>query len=248
MTHPHGLRRCLPAILAFAGAILAAVLIPPQAHAANLQISPVSISLRGAQTAAGITLQNFGDQPLYGQVRVFTWDQKDGEEVLLPATEVVASPPIIEVAARASQTVRLVRRDGQPPAREQTYRILIDEIPRLEPGASGVAIRLQYSVPVFVLPSDVTLAPRLAWSLLKRDGAWFLRARNDGGMHAQIGATTVRTAAGKEIALSKGLLGYALAGRSREWRLDAGSAAIAAPLAIRTTVNAQALEASADRE
>ncbi len=241
------LRRIAPTLLsASLAALLVATLTPAGAGAANLQISPVSISFRATQTAAGITLQNFGDQPLHGQVRVFSWDQKDGEDVLAPATDVVASPPIMEVPPNGAQTVRLVRRNGQSAGREQTYRILIDEIPRGEAAASGVAIRLQYSVPVFVMPLDEKAAPQLAWSLVKKDGAWFLRVNNTGAMHAQIGATTLRTAAGKEIQLSKGLLGYALAGRSREWRLGADSPA--APLAIRTTVNAQPLEASARQE
>lgn len=234
--------RCFAPTLA--AALLVAALAP--AGAANLQISPVSINFRAAQTAAGITLQNFGEQALHGQVRVFAWDQKDGEDVLVPATEVVASPPIMEVPPNGAQTVRLVRRNGQPAGSEQTYRLLIDEIPRGEATASGVAIRLQYSVPVFVMPIDEKAAPRLAWSLLQKDGAWFLRVRNEGGLHAQIGATTLRTAAGKEIQLSKGLLGYALAGRSREWRL--GADFVAAPLAIRTTVNAQPVEARASQE
>ncbi len=242
----HALRRAAAPVAAFIAAILSAVLIAPDARAANLQISPVSIGFRATQTAAGVTLQNFGDAPLHGQVRVFTWDQKDGEDVLAPATEVVASPPIMEVAPKGVQTVRLVRRNGQPPAHEQSYRILIDEIPRGESAAGGVAIRLQYSVPVFVAPLEDKAAPRLAWSLRRKDGAWFLRVRNDGSLHAQIGATTLRTPAGKEIQLSKGLLGYALAGREREWRLN--DSAVAAPLAIRSTVNAQAVEASAAQE
>lgn len=243
------IRRFAPTLASAAlAALLVATLTPAGAGAANLQISPVSISFRATQTAAGITLQNFGDQPLHGQVRVFTWDQKDGEDVLAPATDVVASPPIMEVAPKGAQTVRLVRRNGQPAQREQTYRILIDEIPRGEGAASGVAIRLQYSVPVFVVPADDKAAPRLTWSLLKRDGAWFLRVRNDGAMHAQLGATTLRTPTGKEIQLSKGLLGYALAGRSREWRVGGDPGSIAAPLAIRTTVNGQPVDAAASQE
>ena len=225
--------------------LLASAAMRP-AHAANLQISPVSISLRANQTAAGVTLQNFGDQPLHGQVRVFVWDQKDGEDVLTPTNDVVASPPIMEVAPGATQTVRLVRRNAAPGALEQTYRILIDEIPKTDAAASGVAIRLQYSVPVFVLPAGDSAAPRLAWTLKKADGAWFLEARNDGALHAQIGATTLRGANGKELELGKGLLGYALPGRTRRWRLPDGASALAAgQVTVHTTVNAQAVQAAA---
>ena len=220
------------------------------AAAANLQISPVSIQVRAGQGAAGINLQNYGDTPLYGQVRVYAWDQRNGEDVLTPATDVVASPPVMEIAARSTQTIRLVRRNGTQAALEQTYRILIDEIPRNDAAgdSTGVAIRLQYSVPVFALPADDKAAPKLDWTLLRKDGAWVLRVRNDGNLHAQIGATTLKGADGKEYELSKGLLGYVLPGKVREWRMavdaTANLGAPGAALALRANINAQPLDAS----
>ena len=176
------------------------------AGAANLQISPVTLTMRAEQTAAGITLQNLGEAPLFGQVRVFLWDQANGEEALAPTQELVASPPIVEIAANSRQTIRLVRTQAGTSAQERTYRVLIDEVGRDDdPARSGVDIRLRYSVPVFVLPSGMP---------------------------------------GKEFAVSKGLFGYVLAGRMREWRLPvARDAALEGPLAIAVTVNAKALVA-----
>lgn len=188
------------------------------AWAANLQISPVSIAFEPGQGATGINLQNFGDTPLYGQVRVYVWEQKNGADVLTPTTDVVASPPIIEVAAKSVQTIRLVRRRPDAVGAELSYRILIDEIPRNETG-SGVAIRLQYSVPMFIAPAGAGAAPSLSFSLVRRDDKLVLRARNNGTVHAQLGATRLRTKDGSEIEVSKGLLGYALAGQVREWEL-----------------------------
>jgi len=230
-------------------AILAAAVLccAPPVLAGNLQISPVSIQFRAEQGASSVTLQNHGDAPLVGQVRVYAWDQRDGQDVLTPAVDVVASPPVMEVAARSSQVIRLVRRNPAQGAAEQSYRILIDEVPRDDAGGSGVAIRLQYSVPVFVQPADPQAGPKLHWELFRRDGAWMLRVRNDGSMHAQIGAATLH-ANGKDYPLSKGLLGYALAGRMREWRLPVDGAlalgAVGAALAIDANVNAQAQTAS----
>ena len=234
--------------------VLASLLPLLPAAAANLQISPVSIQFRAGQGAAGISLQNYGDTPLYGQVRVYAWDQVDGQDVLTPATDVVASPPVMEIPARSTQTIRLVRRampqGASGAATEQTYRILIDEIPRNDgaAGPAGVAIRLQYSVPVFAMPADDNAAPRLTWTVLRKDKNWIVRVRNEGNLHAQIGATTLKGADGKDYVLSKGLLGYALPGKTREWRVPVdGAVELGAPgsaLAIRASVNAQPLDAS----
>ena len=244
------LRRAATAAARFTALSMVLGAASPLAHAANLQISPVSISFQPGQNAAGIQLQNNGDTPLYGQVRVYAWDQRDGNDALTPTTQLVASPPVIEVAPNSTQTIRLVRRAGAQGAApagaaEQTFRILIDELPRGDSQQGNVAIRLQYSVPAFVLPADGQAAPKLEWSTFQRDGAWHLRAFNAGTLHAQIGATSVRIGA-RDVELSKGLLGYALPGRAREWALPPDVASgMPAPLGIQATVNTRPQSASA---
>lgn len=215
------------------------------AQAANLQISPVTIHLRAEQGAVGINLQNLGDQPMYGQVRVFAWDQRNGEEVLAPTQELVASPPIVEIAANSRQTIRLVRARPGPVAQEKTYRVLIDEVSREDDtGRSGVDIRLRYSVPVFVLPSGAAGKEILDWQVYRQDGEWMLRISNSGTFHAQIGALTLTNRNGKEFVISKGLFGYVLAQRMRVWRLPvAREAELDGPLSMTVNVNAKALVA-----
>ncbi len=210
---------------------------------ANLQISPVTLNFRAEQGAAGINLQNLGDQPMYGQVRVFAWDQRDGEETLAPTQELVASPPIVEIAANSRQTIRLVRAQAGPVAQEKTYRVLIDEVSREDDtGRSGVDIRLRYSVPVFVLPAGAPGKEVLDWQVYREQGEWMLRIRNSGNFHAQIGAMTLTNQAGKEFVVSKGLFGYVLATRMRVWRLPvAREAELDGPLRIAVNVNAKAL-------
>lgn len=220
--------------------VLAAAMAALPASAADLQISPVSIAFKPGQSAAGITLQNQGESPVYGQVRAFQWTQRDGEDVLTETADVIVSPPIIEVAPRAMQTIRLVRRGAAPAAGEGTYRLLIDEIPRDGGQASGVDILLRYSVPVFMLPAG-NPAPQLAWTVLRDNGEWTLRVRNSGTLHAQLGATRLRNTAGTDFDISKGLLGYVLPGQQRSWKLPVPKdAALDGRLAVKTVVNAQA--------
>ena len=211
------------------------------AGAANLQISPVTINMRAEQTSAGITLQNLGDAPLFGQVRVFLWDQANGEEAMSPTQELVASPPIVEIAANGRQTIRLVRTQAASAQQERTYRVLIDEVGRDDdPARSGVDIRLRYSVPVFVLPSGAPGKEVLDWQVYRKDGEWMLRVQNTGNFHAQIGSLTLTNQAGKSFVISNGLFGYVLAGRMRVWRLPVPrDAALEGALAIAVNVNAK---------
>ena len=219
------------------GPLLAACLIT-QAQGATLQVAPVKIDFVPGQNAAGLSLHNPGDAPVYGQVRVFRWDQDANGDVLSASPEVVASPPIIQLAGRGEQLIRLVRVQPGNPGVEQSYRLLIDEIP--PPGTDkpvGVAIRMRYSVPVFVAPAS-SGAPQLAWQVLRQDGQWLLRLDNRGQRHTQVGALTLQDAAGKTLQVSKGLLGYALAGHARQWPLPHdGGARLDGPLLIKVNLD-----------
>lgn len=226
--------------------ILLASCLGSVARAANLQISPVTLRLRADQGAAGIELQNLGQAPIYGQVRVYVWDQQGGEDVLTPTQQLVASPPIVQIAARAAQTIRLVRTGAAAPGAELSYRVLIDELARDDgPASTGVDIRLRYSVPVFVLPGAPG-SEALTWRVAKKEGGWSLRVDNRGARHAQIGALTLSTPGGAQFVVSKGLFGYVLAGRWREWRLPITPPAdLSGALAVSAVINAKPVQASA---
>ena len=224
------LRRTLAALLCAAGT----------AHAASLQISPVTIEFGTDDTATGITLRNPGERPVYGQVRVFRWDQADGQDTLTPTQDLVASPPLIEVGMQSEQLIRVERASRTPSGIEQSYRLLIDELP--QPGeapTNGVSIRLRYSIPVFVEPA-ANGAPQLDWALLRSNGGWVLRVRNGGARRAQLASVELVTGDGHAYPLTRGLLGYALAGRTGQWSvpLPAG-VTLGGKVTVRAAVNSQ---------
>lgn len=218
------------------------------ASAASLQISPVSVRFAGDQQASSISLQNMGEAAIYGQVRVFRWDQQQGQDVLTPTREVIVSPPIVQIAAHATQAIRLVLAPGaRAGGGEGTYRVLIDELGREEGAAAqGVDIRLRYSVPVFLAPPLAAGAPaarddQLDWQVFRQDGSWMLKVRNAGALHAQIGAADIVNRRGQRFNISKGLFGYVLAGREREWKLALDDQAdLDGVLDVRAVINARA--------
>lgn len=213
------------------------------ASAATLQISPVTLELAPSVSAAGVTLSNSGAQPIYGQVRTFRWTQENGEDVLTPTDSVAASPPLLQIGANAEQLIRLVRTTLAAPAAEESYRVLIDELPAPgTPVANGVTLRLRYSVPVFVEPDRTPAPPQLDWRVEADPRGWRLSVANRGGRRAQISAVRLVDAQGNAHEVAHGLLGYALAGSVRRWLL--GLDAHKVPfMKVQATVNTQPVEA-----
>jgi fimbrial chaperone protein len=187
------------------------------AAAAALQVSPIRVDLSADTPAAVLTLHNEGNAPIDAQVRVFAWTQSLDDDVLTPTTVIVASPPIVRLAPNADQTVRILRVSSEPIAREESYRLLIDEIPNAQSAqADGVHVQLRYSVPVFALAQHATL-PALSFSLERDDTALRLRASNDSDVHAQLSRVSIEWPDGRTSTVSDGLLGYALPHASRRW-------------------------------
>ena len=133
------MRTAMPAVLAAVAVLLARrVRRAPRCGCPGWSTwRPVMVDMAPQQGASGITLRNPDAMPVYGQVRVYAWEQRDGDDVLLPTDEIQVSPPIIQVPPRSEQLVRLVRASREPAAIEKSYRLVIDEI-RIRPRRRGL--------------------------------------------------------------------------------------------------------------
>jgi fimbrial chaperone protein len=189
------------------------------ACAASLQISPVFIHLDATESGKAVELRNDGDQPINAQVRIYGWDQVDEKDAITPTRELIASPPIAQIAVGEKQVVRVIRADHTAPATERSYRLLIDELPASgNDSANAVQFRFRYSVPLFISASGEEGEPDLHYAVVEKEGKPFLRVNNTGKVHAQLSAVTLKTGDGT-VPLATGLLGYVLPGRTRSWPL-----------------------------
>ncbi|MBB3255495.1 fimbrial chaperone protein [Paraburkholderia bannensis] len=215
------------------------------AAAASLEITPVTVELEANQNGQVLKLRNSGEAALSAQIRVFAWDQADGEDHLTPTRDLIASPPIAQVPPGGEQIMRLIRANGGAAPKEAAYRLLIDELPPDNTNAAtGIQFRFRYSVPVFLYPAGERGAPDTHWSLESRAGKWFLHVANSGSIHARISDVTL-TCPGETVPVRAGLLGYALAGRERVFPLTQASAGwhACAPLQVTANVNGKSVTA-----
>ena len=203
-------------------ALAACLCAASPAIAGPLQVEPVLVEVATPGAASTITLRSDGSAPVDAQIRVFRWSQTNGEERLEPTDEVVASPPAVSLKGGSPHVVRIVRVKKAPIVREESYRLVVDQLPNLAQQRSGtVNMILRHSIPVFFKPQSTT-SPSVAWSVGLAAGKLALTARNTGERRLRISALEIRDSSSRTIAATRGLVGYVLGGSTMRWMLPAG--------------------------
>jgi len=195
------------------------------------------------------------------QARVFLWRQADNNDQLIPQDELVVSPPIIEVKALAQQIFRVMNREGviQNVTQENSYRLLIDEVPKEErPQDSLLRFQMRYSLPLFTgIPQNFANAPiadrlkkmaaGLSYKIILKPEA-LIEITNRSPAHARLSKLTVHDPQlpEKKVLISEGLLGYVLPNSTRYWPLTAEQLKAITQKNITLTFEQEHLELSID--
>lgn len=194
---------------------------PLVASASSLEISPVNIEVSAPGAASTVTLNNEGSDVINAQIRVFKWIQADGQDQLVPTKDVVASPPAIKLGAGKTGVIRIVRLSKTPATTEETYRLIVDEVPKA-PKASqaGVGFAVRYSVPVFF--SAAVTDGELNWKASIMKGQLRLMANNSGGRRVRLADLKIVNG-GQTLNIGQGLAGYVLGQSSKQWLVTGGA-------------------------
>lgn len=195
----------------FVRASLTALFASPCAmpQAASLQVAPVLVEVPAPGATATMKLRNEGTKPLDAQIRIFQWTQVDGADVLTPTSDVAASPPVASLRPNTDYTVRIVRTKKESAAKEEAYRLLVDELPESTGGqSSSVNIALRYSIPVFFTVAGAP--PKLSWELQQRANKPVIVASNSGDRRIRLAKLKITDGKGGVANFGDGLAGYVL--------------------------------------
>jgi fimbrial chaperone protein len=210
---------------------MAAISLP--SLAGDFSVTPVRIFMTPRDRAVAVTVVNESDEPLVMQAELYTWRQKEGgEDELVPTEDMVLSPPIIKLAPKSRQVVRLARLAAPPTSEQLTYRMIVREIPEALPPTQDLKLRiaLAFSLPVFITPA--VAQKRLVCAV---DGATALQATcsNSGSAYAQVRQLTLKRGAVTLASFEGG--SYILPGMRRMLPLTAGASVAAGPAQLEAT-------------
>ncbi|OZU99357.1 sigma-fimbriae chaperone protein [Enterobacter cloacae] len=203
--------------------------------AATILLWPIDPWLAADAKATELWIQNQGNSATTMQVRIVRWKQENGHERYTAQQDVVASPPIVTIAAGSKQLIRLIKQASVPAGVEQAYRIIVDEIPQADVKAEpaiGLKLQMRYSIPLFVygqgIPTikegahhAVVETRNLSWRVTQAGGQPALEVQNRGDVHVRLSQVALEQG-GQKRTIAEGLLGYVLPGSSRSWPIPAG--------------------------
>lgn len=118
------------------------------AMAGEFTVSPTSMKVQAPMQTAELTVATGNRSNAVGQVRVMRWTKSGGRDVLSSTRQVVASPPVLRMAANRETTIRLVRTSKAPVRGQECYRVLVDQLPQSGGNGAQVAFTIRHSVPL----------------------------------------------------------------------------------------------------
>jgi fimbrial chaperone protein len=181
--------------------LLAAAASTLPVHAAQFTITPVRIFMNPRDRAVAVTVTNEGDEEVVMQADLYTWKQKpDGTDDLALTEDLILTPPILKLAPKARQVVRLARLGPPPAGTQQTYRLVMREVPEARANNQiQLQVALAFSLPIFISPAGVKRDLQCG---VERGGADTVRAvcSNSGNAYAQIRTLEVLDAKGDKVA------------------------------------------------
>ena len=203
------------------------------AAAGSLRVAPILLEVPAPGATTTLNLRNEGNRNLHVQIRVFRWTGTQSEPVLEPTSDVVVSPPAATLTPGTEYVVRVVRVTRQPVAGEESYRVLVDELPDPADGrANTVRFAFRYSIPAFFAAASAAPAD-VSWSMAVTGRNAVLTATNSGGRRARLANLKVIDGNGTALIQRPGLFGYALGKSVTAWTLlAAGKTAPRGPLRL----------------
>jgi fimbrial chaperone protein len=195
-------------------------LLPLTALGGSLRVGPTRIDLSVRRPVAALEVQNSSDTPTLAQIDLLAWTQEGAGDVLVPTTDLIATPVVINLAPGETRVVRVGLREPNRTTSERSYRLFVREVaPTFVPG-TGLQFALRIGVPVFALPVDarpgaVSAPGELSWRWVPDlQGCDSVQLTNPSARHDHVIAAEMLSRVG-EVLWRSNEHAYVLAGSKR---------------------------------
>lgn len=216
------------------------------AKAASLVVAPLEISLPASGRAAEMHVTNNDPSPVLVQVKVLPWVEPEEVDFTATSQNVIAVPPIAEIAGGSRQLIRLALRQPLQGPREQAYRLVISEVRKELPSElTGVTMSIRLNLPMYATPKGA--APNTRWTVEPTAAGPELVLANIGTARLSVRELSLHDGRGSAVGVWDDAPETALAGESVSWPLGKSLRELPATLEVRAETNRGPLVATVTR-
>ena len=205
-------------------------------HAVSIELTPLQIKLSANAKVAVSMVRNAGTEESVMQVTLNKWTLDGERYAYAQSQELVFTPATFRLAPGKQQIVRVSLLAGPPAANENSYRLLVEEVPPPpSPNVTQTRLVVRHDLPVFVMQTE---APKLALDIsldCAVDGAR-LRLTNTGNVHTRLHSVVLHGTPVAQVLGSWDTFDYLLPNARKSWGL-----AQVAPTAVGKTFQVTAL-------
>ncbi|WIG97425.1 fimbria/pilus periplasmic chaperone [Myxococcus sp. SDU36] len=193
------------------------------ASAAEIDVSPVRLELDSGARGVVMNVRNKSSESTRFQASVYSWVQdEEGRMSLAPTQDLFFFPSLLTLEPGESRPIR-VGSSSAPQDTERSFRIVVEELPPLQPSTqvTGLNVLTRVSVPVFVAPKKKTVQGKIAQAVL-RESKFHVRVQNPGTVNFFIRNLRVRglDAKGKRLVEKEEPGWYVLAGDAQVFAME----------------------------
>jgi len=106
-----------------------------------------------------ISIKSDGESGIAFEARGFRWQQLDSKDTLVADSRFITAPPVFDLAPGGNQILRVGLRSASTSPVEESYRVIVSELPDERPEAAGVRVLMRMSLPVFITPKGAVAMP-----------------------------------------------------------------------------------------
>ena len=212
-----------------------------RSNGASLTVAPVRLELSAARPYTILRITNDGSESVRLHARAFRWAFDAKDDVLTATDELLLNPPMMTLRPNTVQVIRIGLRSRMESSVEETYRLILEEVPAARAKVEGTQIStiLKMSIPVFAVPRKA-VSPKLEWSAHRdSNGAVKIVAANHGAAHIQIKRFAVSHVSNREKTQKMEQIVYLLPSQRREWTLKNTEFSAAEKLVVEALTDAK---------
>lgn len=165
--------------------------LPYLSWAGSFYIAPTKGELSEDSKYIVFEVKNTSENISSIQVQAMSWEIQNGEDVVKPTRDIIATPVIVSIKPNVKQIIRVGLNRKPDKEQELFYKILVSEIPSLKRAeVKGTQITVEFSIPIILKATENTKTNINLKSKILSDSTINLKIENEGKKHEIINSIT----------------------------------------------------------